>query len=346
MRLPSYATREDVKLALDIAETARINAQIDRLLASSSRGIEGLTHRKFFPQVDSRSFPWPAGYARPWRLWLGQHELVSVSELTSGGNAIDAADFFLEPNGSGPPFTSIELDLSSSAAFGGGATHQRDITVAGVFGYRDDTEPAGQLAAAVDGSATAVTVSDSAAVGIGDLVEVDDERMIVTGRSMASTGQTLQTPVTSAMSSTSLAVTDGSAYHEGELLLLDAERMRVVDIAGNSLIVQRAADGSPLAAHNGSTIYAPRTLTVERGALGTTAAAHNDETAVARHAPPEPVRQLCIAETLVGLGREQTGYARTIGTGDNQRAAPGGDLRDLRAVVRTRYGRKARTDAI
>ena len=47
--------------------------------------------------------------------------------------------------------------------------------------------------------------------------------------------------------------------------------MLITDIAGNNLIVKRQKSGSTLAAHTGSTIYAPRQVTITRGDLGTTA---------------------------------------------------------------------------
>jgi hypothetical protein len=88
-----YCTREDVKSSLDSKESARNNGQVDRAIESASRAVEGLTHRRFYPETDTRYFDWPnAQYARPWRLWLDQHELVSVATLSSGGTTIAASD--------------------------------------------------------------------------------------------------------------------------------------------------------------------------------------------------------------------------------------------------------------
>jgi hypothetical protein len=123
--------------------------------------------------------------------------------------------------------------------------------------------------------------------------------------------------------------------------------MRVDEIAGNALVVTRAWDGSTIAAHAvGASIYAPRTLTVVRGALGTTAATHSNGASVARCDPPGSVRQLCIAEALTDLLQGRSGYARTAGSGDNERETSGKGLADLRARVHTSHGRKARTRAV
>lgn len=347
MVTPRYATREQVKAAIDMAETARANAQVDRLIAAASRQVKGLTRREFYPTVATRYFPWPSSQmGRPWRLWLDQHELISVTTLSSGGVTIAATDYFLEPQGSGPPYTRIEIDLSSNAIFGGGDTHQRDITVTGTFGYGADEAPAGALAEALDASETAVDVTNSSAIGVGDLIKVESERMQVTGKTTLTTGQTLQAPLLASKAGETVAVTTGSAYAVGETLLLDAERMLIVDIAGNNLTVTRAHDGSTLAAHTGSTIYAPRTLTVERGVLGTTAATHPDAASITRHVVPELIQQLCIAETLNALQQEGSAYARLIGSGENARESGGRGLRDLRAEVKATYARKARKGAV
>jgi hypothetical protein len=343
-----YATREDVKSALDSKLTARNDAQIDRALESASRTVEGLTHRRFYPLTATRYFDWPnEQHARPWRLWLDGDEAVSVDTLVAGGTTIAASDYYLEPANDGPPYTRIEIDLSSSAGYASGASHQRAIAVTGVFGYNAESGAAGALAEALDSSETGVDVANSAAIGVGDVLLVDSERMIVTGRSMLDTGQNIGGNLTAAVNDVTVPVTTGSEYTTGETLLVDSERMLIVDVAGNNLTVKRAWDGTVLAAHtSGADIYAPRTLTVTRGALGTTAAAHDTATAVSRHIVPGPVRAYTVALALDLIQQETSGYARTVGSGDNEQEASGRALRALREEVYTRYGRKARTAAV
>lgn len=344
---PWYCTREDVKSALDVKETARNHAQIDRLIGSSSRSIEQRMHRrKFYPTVAVRRIDYPTEYTNPnrrWRLWLDEHELISAATVMSGGVEIPAADYFLEPFNEGPPYTHVEIDLDSTAYFGHGTTHQREVVIDGVFGYTDATIGTGALAEALDDSETGVNVnaSCSAGVGVGSIIKVDSERMIVTDRSMLSTGQTvLTTALTAQLNNQTILVTDGTAFAVGEILLIEAERMLIVDIAGNTLVVHRAWDGFAVAAHPvGATIYAPRTLTVERGALGTTAASHSDGAAVVAHWVPPLIRQLCIAETITGLQQEVSAYGRVVGSGDNQRESESPGLEDLRERAYQAHGR-------
>lgn len=344
-----YATREEVKAAMDYKETARNDLLVDRAIESGSRTIEGMTHRKFYPWTGTRYFPWPADrYTRPYRLYLDEDELISLITLTSGGTVIPPADYFLEPVNLGPPYTHVEVNLGSSSAFSAGSTHQRSIAMAGLWGgCPADTDPAGALSAASTlTTATTCTVTNSAAIGVGQIIQVDDERMIVTAKTMLDTGQNLGTALAASTAATTVVVTTGSAYVIGEVLLLDSERMLIVDIAGNNLTVKRAWDGSVLATHTSSDIYAPRTLVVERGALGTTAATHLNSAPITKHRVPGLVNQLCIAEAAVGLQQQSAGYARVVGSGDNQREAAGKGLADLRQQVYTTYGRKARMRSV
>lgn len=349
-----YATREDVQRALDSKLTARNNAQIDRALESASRGVDALCHRRFYPEHDTRSWDWPnQQYARPWRLWLDDNELISVTTLASGGTTIAASDYFLEPNRGGPPYNRLEIDLDSTAGFGGGNTHQRAITVTGLFGYANDETSVGTLTAAVSSTtatAVAVTASASALLGVGSVLRIDDERFLVTGRSMADTGQNLGgSGLTAQANSVTVAVSDGTGFAIDEIILIESERMLIVDIAGNNLTVKRAWDGSVLAAHSaGVDVYAPRTLTVTRGALGTTAATHNSGVTVNRWDPPGPVRDLTIAEVIAQLTNEQAGYARTRKSGDggtSERALDMSALKGLRDRVYASHGRKGRVRA-
>lgn len=337
-----YCTREDVKVALDYKETARANGLIDIAIEAASRDVEELCHRKFYPLLATRKFDWPnRQFAKPWRLWLDQHELIEVTTLTSGGVTIGAADYFLYPD-DGPPYTRLEVDLDSTSAFGLGSTHQKDISILGLFGYSNTEVAAGALAEALDATEVGVDVTNSAAVGVGSLIRVDTERMLVVEKSMLSTGQTLQTPLTALASADSVAITNGAAFFPGETILLDSERMLVLDILGNTLLVKRGWDGSTLATHTGSTVYAPRTLTVERGRVGTTAATHLTGMSLVRHAPPSPVRQYTKALAIDNLLQDSAGWARTSGSGDNERESGGRGLAKLRDRVYGAYGRKAR----
>jgi hypothetical protein len=344
-----YATREDVKSALDdqSSSNVRTDAQVDRAIEDGSRSVERLCHRKFYPWMGTRYFDWPNfDRASVGRLWLNEHELVSLTSITSGGTAITVGNVLLYPT-DGPPYSYIELDRSTSASFDSGDTSQRSIALTGVFGFDSVTTPAGVLNEALDASETAVDVSNSYILGVGDLLTIDSEKMVVTGKSTITSGQTLQANMGSAVSANTVSVTNGAAFYSGEVITVGSEQMLVTDVVGNNLTVKRAWGATINAAHtSGDTVYTWRTLTVERGVLGTTAATHDTSTAVSKQVYPGPVRSLVIAEAINTIMQEGAGYARVVGQGDGQRNASGQGLRDKRKDVYSAYGRKARMRSV
>lgn len=339
-----YCTREDVMRAVDVKNYARINDQVDRAIRGATSIIESGTfglNRKFYPLVATRYFDWPNDQqARAWRLYFNQYECISITSITTGGITLNPGDYFLEPANSGPPYRRIEMNLASVKAFSGGNTFQRSIVINGLWGYNADEEPAGSMVTAnISSSATSFTVSNSAIVGVGNILRIGTERMIVTEKSMVTTAQTGSISANNA--DQALTVADGTQYAVGETLLLDQERVRVADIAGNVLTVQRAQDGTVLAAHTAATIFALRALTVTRGALGTTAAAQTAG-ALVKHVVPPLVRNLAVAESINTLEQEGAAYARTVGSGDNLRPAPGAGLADIRRQAQAAHARQGR----
>lgn len=351
---PCYCTREEVKQSLDIKQTTRSDTQVDRAIQSSSRAIEGLLHRRFYSIIQVNRWDWPNFQgAYPWRIWFDERELadvtVNVPVVTSGGNAIPAADIFWGPWNYSPPFTFLELDRSTSASFGQGNTPQRDVTITGTFGYQDVFATAGALGAAMsDTTGTSAQVTNGAAVGVGDIIVIGSERMLVTEKNMVTSAQTQQgTGVSTASASdVTLAVTDGTKFAVGEIVLLDSERMLIVDIAGNNLTVKRAWDGSVLAAHSGATVYVLRLLTVTRGGFGSTAASHLSAAAVTRAVVPSLVKELAVGEALNSILQEQGGYARTQGQGAGAQTNIGMSLGTVRSQAVAAYGRKARRKVV
>ncbi|GAA3718256.1 hypothetical protein [Streptomyces tremellae] len=353
---PVYATREDVANAADGKVTARADRRLDRALEQATESVDGLCHRHFAPTIATRFFDWPNGqYARPWRLWLDANELISVTEVTSEGQVIDPSAVLLEPQAYGPPYNRIELDISTTSGWVGGDTHQRNIGIKGLWGDTDQQSPLGAATGAVDTLATRLDVDGETAaeVGVGSIVTLDTERLMVIGRRQADTGQTLAAEVGAQAAATTLTVQDGDAFGVGETVLVDSERMQIVDIAGPALTVRRGWDGSVLAAHAASAaVWASRRLTVRRAVLGTTAAVHPAGTGVRRWDPPALVRQLTIAEALVSLGLEAAAYTRTVITGSSAGGTGSGTARDSSGVQDLRdrtyeaHGRKARLRAV
>lgn len=343
--------------AMDFRDSTLRTASVDSAIAGSSRDVDDLCHRVFYPEDTTRSFDWPNFQsAYPWRIWLERSELADVTTnvpvVTSGGNTISAANILWGPwDDPAPPYTFLELDRSKSSSFGQGSTPQKDVQIAGTYGYWVRTESRGTLAADITNSATTLKCSDGGLItglGVGDILLLGTERMLITGKSAVDSGQTVQSGVTTkSVADNALGVTTGSAFSVGEQVLIGTERMYIDDIAGNTLLVKRAWGGSVLGTHSASdTIFVYRNLTVTRAALGTSAASHTNGAALLRYAIPGPVRELALAEAINNVQQKTSGYARTIGSADNARNASGAGLQDIRDRVFTGYARKARTAVI
>jgi hypothetical protein len=218
--------------------------------------------------------------------------------------------------------------------------------LSGVFGWPEALMAAGALDGAISDSAASLDVTNSAVVGVGSLLKVEDEFVTVTERSMIDTGEVCSDLASQQSAQSVTGVTAGSVA-VGEVLLIDSERVLVVDVADTTLTVRRAWDGSTLAAHTGSpAIYAARRLGVTRGVAGTTASAHSDAQAVQAHQAPGPVVQLVIAYALDEIQQEGSAYARTVGSGESVRNATGSAIQRLEASVYGSYGRTSRTRAV
>jgi hypothetical protein len=346
---PCYITREAVKKALDIKMTARSDDDVDRAIQGASRQIDSQMRRVFYPSDTTRKWDWPNQQrAAPWRLWLDQWELAAAptdpDAVVSGGVTIPIGECFFEPFNSGPPFTYLELDRSTTAAFSSGSTPQRSISITGTFGYNTATAPAGTLAANVtDLTGTVLSVTNGAAAGVGDIVLVGTERMLLTDKTMLTTGRTQTGSGCGTTNPNDTVLTpSGGTFYVGETLLLGGERMLVVDLAGPDVIVKRGWDGTSASTHTGATIYALRSWTVSRSAFGTAAATHTAADPVSRYTPPSLISQLALAEAENNLLQGLAGYARTVGSADNERPVSGASLADIRKQAYSAYARQAR----
>lgn len=345
-----YATRERVMRAADIKASAYLSSEIDSAIESASQAVDILCRRGdetrpgFAPWEGTITFDWPVQNNNDaFRFWLNQHTLLTADRAVSGG--LDISSSLLPWPEYGPPYTAIDVNQDSGdlLTFVTGRG-ERSLAITGTWGYTDaeKTLASWTLAGSINASATAATLA--APIGVGSIVRIGTERLIVTERTWATSSQTGS--LTASVAAQTLAVSDGTAFLAGEELLIDAERVLVRDVVGNNLVVQRAVSGSPLAAHTTATIYQARSCTVERGALGTTAASHSAGDQIHVFTPPSLVERLTVAYALDQREQESSAYARTVGSGDNERAASGRSIRDLEAQVLAAYGRQFRFRAV
>lgn len=335
------ASVEDVRAAVDAADSTQVDALIARHLTAASDKARALCSRAFTPWFGTRYFTWPNDQmSTSWKLWLDADELAGLPTRVEA-SGVEITDYFCEPANVGPPYNRVELDLATAATWAGGLTPQRSIAITGPYGFRLDSEALGALNGTIDETtATAVlTITPQ----VGNLLVLGSEYVEVTALGWASAAS-----ATFALADDSslqlLHLDDTTGMREGELLLIDAELVRVRDVAAPGVIVERAAGGSPLAGHlTGATVYARRSATLARGACGTDPTSHADGSAVRRHLVPEAVRSLVIAETLYDIQRDASSWANASKVAGGMTAS---ELDRLRDDVKASHGRNLRKRAI
>jgi hypothetical protein len=326
-----YVSLQDVKDAYSI-KTAKDDIKIQRAINAASDEVESMLHRKFYPEIATHYFSGDDFYVSDsGELVLNYYDILNVTNLIVNGSVVSSEDYFLtdEPMDS----NDFPSDFTSLGRFD-------EVVITGVYGYSNRTVLETTLVSDITEFSISLTITNSSNLSPGNTIKLGNEFLKLGARTQTDTGQTLQTALNSNTNDQMVAVTDSSDFNVGEFILIEAEKMRITDIAGNSLIVTRAVDGSTLAAHTtGKMIYSPRTFKVTRGILGTIAVAHTAGTEVYRFTPPGLIQSLTMAETMNILAQQDAAYGRVIGSGESQREAGGRGLNDIRKQAMTAYRR-------
>lgn len=178
----TYVTREVLKAAAGWAGPDE-DARADRLAESHSGKVDELFHRHFYPRVATRRYDWPSrSQVSSSILWLDA-DLLEVTAFTASGDPV--TDYVLGPDDESP---SDRIELESGATFGSGG--QRALEVAGVWGYSRDVASVGALTAGLDDSATSIPAAALPGAGVGDLLFIGDEALLVTDRAVVETVDT------------------------------------------------------------------------------------------------------------------------------------------------------------
>lgn len=331
MSTPFYCTREDVMSSPEIKLSARMGPMIDQKIAGATLSINGLLLRRFYPELRTVSFSYPRCDGSPAdQIWLDLNEIVSLTSLTVDGTV--TTDYTLKrfDEVNEPPYSILEI----------GDTGFADPVVAvGTFaGCRILETNIGALSAqlAASDTATANVTWNTPRFGVGSILRIDDERMIVTERTWVDSTQNLGVALTARNDNVTVAVSNGSAFAAEEMITIDGEIMRVNVVTGNTLTVSRAEEGTVLAAHAlNADIYTLTGVQLERGALGTTTALHVNSSPIYLYVVPPLIRELAVAETVASLQQTSEAYK-------NVRAG----LDDLRKMAIKEHGRTQRSRAV
>lgn len=335
-----YASMTEVQRAADLPSSLFFDTRLQQVMNQATDAVKELCHRDFEPTVDTRWFRWPQDVAQdPGLLMLGRNELISVTSIVNGdGSTVDLSDCKLIKVGTGddgPPYSAIEYTggWTQNADFSG-----RSIGVTGVYGFKNDETSITTTASNLTG--TTVDVADSSGLGVGSLIRIATERLVIRRRGWLTSSNAVAINLPAEESSSSFTVTSGAAFNIGEWLLLGAEQMEVVDIVGNTLFVQRAINGSGLQVHTAvTTVYVNRRLTVHRGVLGTSSVDTASGASVYLFQWPGLVNQQCKAEALQIIQQDAASYGSRSGSGQGEMPMAVRGIPELRNRVMGRYGR-------
>jgi hypothetical protein len=322
-----YATRRQVKDAGRIFGSD-LNPVVDRIIEAVSRRIDAHVDRTgFIPKTQTRYYQWPQGLNIEWLLEIEKHDLISITTLKTKAQSaspvtIASSDYFLEPVNDGPPYSRVEIDLETSALFEQGGGPQQAIEIVGEWGYQDVQRTVTNGFSTISGN-TDVTFVAGGEVEVGDTVFLTDgvnsQRIFLKENRAVNTAELLDGAVTASVADNVITVDDASVFAVNEIIQVGTEKMLVlaIDNVNETLTVQRAYDGSILAAHADNAIIQDfRTFTVEQGVNGTTEATI-PSTSAGVYEVPMDVNQACIEAAVAAFQREQAGQGNQTGSGDS-----------------------------
>ncbi len=218
-----YVSYADVKTARGIT-AATDDTLLRGYCRAASLAWDRHTKRRFWPLVETRYYDYPG----PWTLRLDA-DLLEVTTLTNGdGETLtESTHFYLYPL-SEYPKSRIDIRRDVGEVFQYSSTVQRQITVAGIWGFHDDWGNAwadsGDAVGNVGGitaAGTSITVTDADgadAWGLtprfkaDTLIRIDDEYLWVTATDTSTNALTVVRGVNGSTAATHDAAADIYTY--------------------------------------------------------------------------------------------------------------------------------------
>lgn len=275
-------------------------------IQAASQAIEQ-TIGVFIPYLATAAF-----VANPCKRDMVVPALLDLTSLSVEGVTIAASLYALQPgqrHWDHGPYSCIALEDE------GGVIWSDDVdenVVTGKWGMYDLAVDLGVTITSASASDTTLTVADGSKCSPGMVLLVESEQMVVVGTGAASsTTATLNGAIDDA--SETIVLSDGTKVAAGEVIKIEFEQMRVLDVAGDAILVTRGWNGSKRDSHaSGTAVLAYRTYTVRRGVNGTIAAVHTSKSAYQYQAPTD-INYLARQMACLMIKKAQTGYVGRSG---------------------------------
>jgi hypothetical protein len=256
----------------------------------------------------------------------GNDKLFIPPLLALTGSIVDdetgtlaAADFIYQPDGRhwrNGPYSWLEV-AEDPVSLGAWSTEREGVAIPGRWGLYEETEDTGATVAAIqDNSQVGLQVNDGAQISPGAVLLIGSEQELISGYDTPVAAVTTLNGGIDAVQET-LILANGALVNIGEIIRIDVEQMRILDIATNTLYVQRHWNKTLGAAHTtSSTVDVYRKFVVARALNGTTAAAHAISAGVSRYLVPGDILFLCKEIATLMINKASSGYAGKSGNAE------------------------------
>ena len=172
------------------------------------------------------------------------------------------------------------------------------------------------LSANMTDSATSMLVDNGAKVSPGMIVEIDSEKMLITGWGDP-TEEVAYLDGALAVNAEQVSLDDATDLNAGEIIRVTFEQMKIKEKRQDLLSLKRSWNGSGKAAHADlDPVDVYRTVTLERAINGTTAAAHTSGASITRYVPPDDIRFLAVEIATLMVNKAASGFQGRIGKAD------------------------------
>jgi hypothetical protein len=170
-----------------IGTDATDDATVADLLSQAARTIDSLCGRSFYPRIETRLYDIPE-CQNDGRIIYLDDDLLDLTTLTNGDlTVITTADYNLKPKNAYPKWGVCLKDASSVTWTVDSSGNDEDvISVAGVWGYRQQYNQRGWLQAGTLGAAVANTTGLSLTITTGHtlakdtIIKIDSEIFMLT----------------------------------------------------------------------------------------------------------------------------------------------------------------------
>lgn len=160
------------------------DADLLRLITRVSRAFDDVCERHFYSRVDTKYYDGNGGTVIP------IDDLISATTVVDDGTTlVSSTDYWLGPDNRLPntPARTLELnpDSTTKTIFSNG---RRKVSIAGLWGYSNETEASGLTGTVATTNGTTITASAdaSALIFAGDTLLIEDEQVYVTAVSTTS----------------------------------------------------------------------------------------------------------------------------------------------------------------